>query len=84
STALDALREALNELHSQGITLAFARVRDEVREDMRLAGIEAVVGPENFYDRVTDGVRAWREAEANAFQPRTGPGRAPAGRTSSP
>jgi MFS superfamily sulfate permease-like transporter len=43
----------------RGITLAFARVRDVVRDDMRLAGIEAIVGPSNFHERITDGVRAW-------------------------
>ena len=47
----------------QGVTLAFARVRDEVRERMRLGGIEAVVGLANFYERVTDGVRAWQGQE---------------------
>ena len=47
-------------LQSRGISVAFARVRDAVRDDMRLAGIEAVVGPDNFYERTTDGVRAWQ------------------------
>jgi hypothetical protein len=28
---------------------------------MRLSGIEAIVGPENFLERVTDGVRAWQQ-----------------------
>jgi hypothetical protein len=46
------------ELKNRGFTLAFARVRDSVRDDMRLAGIEAIVGPRNFYERITDGVRA--------------------------
>jgi hypothetical protein len=50
-------------LQSQGIAFAFARVRDEVRERMRLAGIEAVVGSTNFHERVTDGVHAWQEAK---------------------
>jgi hypothetical protein len=30
---------------------------------MRLAGIEAIVGPANFYERVTDGLRAWQQRE---------------------
>jgi hypothetical protein len=30
---------------------------------MRLGGIEAVVGPADFYERVTDGVRAWQGQE---------------------
>ena len=44
TTACDALLNVIKELQSQGITFAFARVRDQVRERMRLGGIEAVVG----------------------------------------
>jgi MFS superfamily sulfate permease-like transporter len=62
-TACDALLDSIRELQSQGVTFAFARVRDEVRERMRLGGIEAAVGPANFYERVTDGVRAWQQQE---------------------
>jgi anti-anti-sigma factor len=61
TSACDALLNSIKELQSQGITFAFARVRDEVRERLRLAGIEAVVGSTNFYERVTDGVRAWQQ-----------------------
>ena len=57
-SAADGLLSLIKELQSRGITVAFARVRDAVRDDMRLAGIEAVVGPDNFYERTTDGVRA--------------------------
>jgi hypothetical protein len=53
----------IKDLQSQNITFAFARVRDEVRERMRLGGIETLVGSTNFYERVTDGVRAWEEQE---------------------
>jgi MFS superfamily sulfate permease-like transporter len=60
TTACDALLNVIKELQGQGITFAFARVRDEVREPMRLGGVEAVVGSANFYERVTDGVRAWQ------------------------
>ncbi len=60
-TACDALLDFIKELQSQGITFAFARVRDEVRERMRLGGIEAAVDPANFFERVTDGVRAWQQ-----------------------
>jgi high affinity sulfate transporter 1 len=59
TSACDALLNSIKELQSQGITFAFARVRDEVRERMRLAGIDAVVGSTNFHERVTDGVHAW-------------------------
>jgi len=57
-SASDELLSLVKELKNRGITLAFARVRDAVRDDMRLAGIEAIVGPRNFYERITDGVRA--------------------------
>jgi anti-anti-sigma factor len=66
TSACDVLLALVESLRSQGITCAFARVRDSVRERMRLAGIEAIVGSTNFYDRVTDGVRAWPKQEALA------------------
>lgn len=58
TTASDTLLHLIKKIKSQGVTVAFARVRDEVRERMRLDGIEAAVGPTNFYERVTDGIRA--------------------------
>jgi sulfate permease, SulP family len=62
-TACDAFLDTIKELQGQGITFAFARMRDSVRERMRLGGIEAAVGPANFQERVTDGVRAWQQQE---------------------
>jgi SulP family sulfate permease len=61
TSACDAVLNFIKELQSQGIIFAFARVRDEVREQMRLGGIEAAVGSTNFHERVTDGVRAWQQ-----------------------
>jgi SulP family sulfate permease len=63
TSACDELLAFIRGLHSQGITVAFARVRDSVRERMRRGGIEAVVGSTNFHERVTDGVRAWSQHE---------------------
>jgi high affinity sulfate transporter 1 len=63
-SASDALLNLIQELQGQGITFAFARVRDNIRERMRLAGVEAAVGSANFHERVTDGVRAWQRHEA--------------------
>jgi hypothetical protein len=37
--------------------VGFARVRDAVRDAMNLAGIEPIVGSQNFFERITDGVR---------------------------
>jgi sulfate permease, SulP family len=58
TSAGDTLLNIVKTLKSRGFTIGFARVLDAVRDDMRLAGIEAVVGPRNFYERITDGVRA--------------------------
>jgi high affinity sulfate transporter 1 len=60
-TAGDELLRLVRELQKRGVRVAFVRVRDPIREDMRLAGIEEVVGPTNFYERITDGVRAWQQ-----------------------
>jgi anti-anti-sigma factor len=57
-SATDALSSLLEELKERDITVALARVRDTVRDDMRIAGIESLVGPHNFHERITDGVRA--------------------------
>jgi MFS superfamily sulfate permease-like transporter len=62
-SACDTLLNLIQEQRSQGITFAFARLRDHVRERLRLGGVEAVVGPANFHERVTDGVRAWQQQE---------------------
>jgi anti-anti-sigma factor len=56
-SASDALLSLLKELKERGIALALVRVRDTVRDDMRLTGIEALVGSSNFHERITDGVR---------------------------
>jgi MFS superfamily sulfate permease-like transporter len=50
----------IKELQTRGVGIAFARVRDSVREGLRLGGVEAVVGSTNFHERTTDGVRAWQ------------------------
>lgn len=61
-TAADELLRLAEALQKNGISLGLARVRDPVRDDMRRAGIEAAVGSTNFYERMTDGVRAWQHA----------------------
>ena len=61
-TAADELLRLVEELKKKGIRLGLVRVRDPVRDDLRRSGIEAAVGPANFYERITDGVRAWQHA----------------------
>jgi high affinity sulfate transporter 1 len=59
-SACDELLTFIKELQSQGVTIAFARVQDTVREDMQLSGIDAAVGAANFHQRITCGVHAWQ------------------------
>lgn len=68
TTALDELSNVIRELQELRITVAFARVRDQVRARMRLEGLEVLVGPDNFYERITDGVRAWQMASPGREQ----------------
>jgi len=60
TSACDELLNFIRSLQGRDITIAFARVRDPVRDRMRSAGIEALVGDANFHERITDGLRAWR------------------------
>jgi MFS superfamily sulfate permease-like transporter len=60
TSACDELLRLILELHEAGVTVAFARVRDQVRERLRQGGVEAAVGAANFHDRITDAVRAWQ------------------------
>jgi high affinity sulfate transporter 1 len=62
-SACDELLSLIKELKNRGITVAFVRVRDAVRDNMRLARIETVVEPGNFYERTTDVVRAWQRRD---------------------
>lgn len=55
-SAADELLSLIKELQNRDITVAFVRVREFVRDDMQLAGIEAIVGSSNFYERTTNGV----------------------------
>jgi len=65
-SAGDELLGLIKELQKTGIAVAFVRVRDAVRDDMRRAGIEAAVGRASFFERTTDGVRAWQEQSSSA------------------
>jgi len=65
-SAADELLGLIKEQQKAGIVVAFSRVRDVVRDNMKRAGIETVVGPGNFHERTTDGVHAWqRQAGAS-------------------
>jgi MFS superfamily sulfate permease-like transporter len=59
SSARESLLCLIDDLRDQGVAVAFARVRDPIRADMDKAGIVDAVGAAAFYDRLTDGVRAF-------------------------
>jgi SulP family sulfate permease len=65
-SAGDELLGLIKALQETGIAVAFVRVRDAVRDDMRRAEIEAAVGRANFFERTTDGVRAWQQQSVSA------------------
>jgi SulP family sulfate permease len=65
-SAGDELLGLIKALQDAGISIAFTRVRDAVHDDMRRAGIEAAVGQSNFFERTTDGVRAWQQQSLSA------------------
>jgi high affinity sulfate transporter 1 len=65
TSGCDALLAGIEALRSEGITVGFARLRDELRDRMRRAGVEAAVGADNFYERITDGMRAWQQASGS-------------------
>jgi MFS superfamily sulfate permease-like transporter len=63
TTGTDQLIKLREELEKDGIQLAFAKVKDPVREMMRLSGAEEAIGTENFYPTVSAGVRAFLAGE---------------------
>ena len=63
TTGVDQLVKLHSDLERDGIELTFAEVRDPVRDTMRRAGAEVVIGAENFYGSVDEGVRAYLRRE---------------------
>jgi high affinity sulfate transporter 1 len=59
TTGTDQLTDLYESLEKDGIDLAFAEVKDPVREMMRLSGAEETIGADNFYSSVSEGVRAF-------------------------
>ena len=59
TTGADQLIVLQESLEKDGIVLAFAKVRDPMREMMRLSGAEEAIGVDNFYPSVSEGVRAF-------------------------
>ena len=63
TTGTDQLTDLSESLEQDGIDLAFAKVKDPVREMMRLSGAEETIGADNFYASISEGVRAFIASE---------------------
>jgi MFS superfamily sulfate permease-like transporter len=61
TTAVQGLEELIEDLEDAGITLAFARLRNAVRVIMTSAGLIDMIGEENIYLEIDDGVTAYLE-----------------------
>ncbi len=60
STGAQTLLELMDGLDEQGVRLVFARVRSELRDELRNSGIEERIGPDRVYLEVDDAVAANR------------------------
>ena len=59
ATAAETLADLNTELDAAGRTLAFAELKDPVRDLLRRYGIEAAIGPERFYPTIGVAVAAY-------------------------
>ncbi len=63
TTGTDQLTHLYESLEQDGIDLAFAKVKDPVRDRMRRSGAEEVIGADNFHASVSEGVRAYLQEQ---------------------
>jgi SulP family sulfate permease len=68
TTAADTLKDIHQELSQKGITLGIARANKPLRETMRLAGLEDLIGTSNFYPTIHTAIEAYRERSHNMGQ----------------
>ena len=61
-TALDALEDLRNALASRGVTVALARVKQDLREDLDGFGLTGRIGPEHVYMTLPTAVTAYVES----------------------
>jgi len=59
TTAAEMLLELQANLDKKGITLAFARVHDRVKDRMARTGVVAAVGADRFFDTLLEGTEAF-------------------------
>jgi high affinity sulfate transporter 1 len=59
TTGTDHLTDLSERLEKDGIDLTLAKVRDPVRDMMRLSGAEEAIGADNFYASVSEGASVY-------------------------
>ena len=64
SSGAQVLNELLDALDDRGISLAFARLRSELRDELAGSHIEERIGPDPIYLEVDDGVMAFQAESA--------------------
>ena len=57
-TGIETLRDLINQARGNGITVIFAEVGDNVREQLERAGIVDLVGADAIYNRIREAVEA--------------------------
>ena len=69
TTAADMLVSLDEELNAEGVHLAFAELKDPVRDKLERYSIYEVIDPDHFYPTIKAAVRAFREEAANDAAP---------------
>jgi high affinity sulfate transporter 1 len=67
TTAADTLRDLLDELRQEGVTLAFAEVKGPVKDRLRRYGLFDAVGPDRFFPTIGTAVNAYVEATGTTW-----------------
>ena len=67
TTAADHLRELLDELRAEGVTLAFAEIKGPVKDRLRRYGVFDAVGPDRFFPTMGTAVDGYIEATGTTW-----------------
>jgi high affinity sulfate transporter 1 len=67
TTAADTLRELLEELRAEGVTLAFAELKGPVKDLLRRYGLFDAIGPDRFFPTVGTAVDGYIEATGTTW-----------------
>ncbi|MGH3101400.1 MAG: sodium-independent anion transporter, partial [Thermoleophilia bacterium] len=67
TTAADQLRELLDELRAEGVTLAFAELKGPVKDRLRRYGLYDAIGPDHFFPTIGTAVNAYVTATGTTW-----------------